>query len=396
MAPESKAIASGLIPDRPKLVQFLTMGGIMSSWIFIPLLAKELGIRDVYIGMIVGFYAAAIFISNYLFGMASDAKGRRIFLWIGLVVSIFALLSQVLAYNLWSLILARVFVGFAAGIFPPALIAYVYESKQKLGKFSAFGSLGWGVMTLAAGFIAEIGLVVGFVRGYDWVFVFSAICFVIAFAISLTLPSVESKSIKVPLFPKKIIKKNLHIYLPLLIRHGAASSLWTFWALFLAVDLDAPDWIIGSTMFVNASVQFVIMFFISDKIKTYWLRSVGILCTVVTFLIFAFATHWWIVMVAQGIIGVSWASLYVGSLRDVAAHNKERATASGLINSSTSLASLAGPILATVVIFIANSVGTNGFMSSYRMVILVAAMFQAIAFLTMIVLSPKPKDLSLT
>ena len=71
---------------RPNLIQFLSLAATNVSWVYIPILAKGLGLSDTYIGIVVALYAFALFLSSYLFGRASDKLGNRIFfLRIGLL-----------------------------------------------------------------------------------------------------------------------------------------------------------------------------------------------------------------------------------------------------------------------------------------------------------------------
>ncbi len=180
-------------------IQFLSNVAISASYLFIPLLAKESGASDIQLGMIGVIYGLTAFISSYIFGRASDVYGRKFFLHLGLGVSTATFLLQVFtdptfvlpfwSYP-WLLALARGLAGFSIGIFPPSLIAYVYETEDPLGRFSSFGALGWAIGTFSAGLIAI----------YWGVFILSSACLLLAFLISLTMPTVNSPRVKVPFF----------------------------------------------------------------------------------------------------------------------------------------------------------------------------------------------------
>lgn len=196
----------------------LSSVALAASLIFISNLARDLGASDSEIGVVGAVYGLAIFTSSYIFGRAADIYDRKYIVRLGLLFSTVAFFLQALTdpyfvAPVWAfpllLAFARGLVGFSLGMFPPALIAHVYESKRSLGKFAGFGSLGWSVGTLAAGFIAL----------YWGVFIFSAACVFLAFLLSLTLPDVGKAKLNVPFFPIALLKKNWHVYIPFFLRH---------------------------------------------------------------------------------------------------------------------------------------------------------------------------------
>jgi len=112
------------------LIKFLTFSATMSAWVYIPILAKNLGLTDMEIGFIVAAYSSALFLSSFIFGRASDKYGRRSFLLLGLVLSAFAFFLLIFSQNFLTLFSIRFLVGFCVGIYPSSLIAYVHENKK--------------------------------------------------------------------------------------------------------------------------------------------------------------------------------------------------------------------------------------------------------------------------
>jgi DHA1 family quinolone resistance protein-like MFS transporter len=353
---------------KPGVIQFLTQAAFFSTWTFIVIVAREeLSLNDTAIAYVAAVFSATNFISSYFFGRASDYYGRRIFLYIGLLSSAGAFLLQIVIWDFWSYLGFRMLTGVCMGIFPAALIAYVHESKRKLGGFSSYGAMGWLVGMLVSGFLANFL----FLRS---VFIFSSILFVISFAVALKLPPLEHKPIKVPLFPKHIIKKNLAVYLGILIRHSGAHLMWVFWPLFL-LSLGADFLWVGIIQAINASTQFVIMFFITDKIKSELSIFLGLFLSGVTFFSFTLAQDYIQLLPTQVFLGMSWAFMYVGALRYINERSEEHGTATGILNSVISISSVIGSMLAIVIISI---------LGDYRGVILVAT---AMAFAGLILFS---------
>lgn len=335
---------------------------------FIVIVAKdELLIGDTEIAIVAALFSGTQFISSYYFGRASDYYGRRIFLYIGLVACSIAFFLQIIIWDFWSYLGIRVLTGLCMGIFPAALIAYVHESKRKLGNFSSFGALGWLFGMLISGVIAYYL----FLRS---VFIFSSILFIIAFIIALKLPPIEHKQIRVPLFPKNVIKNNLAVYVGILIRHSGAHMMWVFWPLYL-ISLGANFLWVGVIQAINAVTQFVIMFFISDKIDSKKSIFLGLLISGLTFLSFTLAKDYLQLLPTQIFLGMSWAFMYVGAIRYVTEHSEERGTATGILNSVISVSSVVGSMLAILIIYL---------VGEYRWVILAAA---AMAFIGLIIFS---------
>ena len=234
---------------RPHYLQFLSNFAVSNSLLFIPLLIiEEFGGNEVDVGLITALYSLAAFFSAYYFGRAADQYGRRVILSIGLGISAVAFLLQVFANSLISLALIRALCGLAIGIYPGAIIAYAYETRYRLGKFSSYGALGWGAGTMLAGVLTL----------YFRIFLASSLLFILAFALSLFLPYYGEKRLKVPFFPKKIIKDNLPEYLAVLLRHSGASGIWTIFPLFLG-GLGASPFYIG--LIYLTSILFISVFF---------------------------------------------------------------------------------------------------------------------------------------
>lgn len=309
----------------------------MASLVFIPNLAKEYGASNFTVGLIVGAYGAMLFTAYYVFGRASDMYGRRIILRAGLLASAIAFLLQLTADNARTLLFARALAGFAYGIAPAALIAYIYESKKSVGRFSSYGSLGWMIGSLAAGVIAS----------YHKIFILSSLLMFIAFLISIKMPSAGSQRIHVPVFPVDLMRKNSDIYIPYFLRHLGASIAWTILPLYL-VGLGASFFWVGFMHTINAGTQFMVMRRI-DGVDDRKLIAWGLSLSCIVFFSYSLARNFLQVIPIQVMLGFAWSFLYVGSLKSLLEKNVERATASGLLNSTINLGGIAGPIAAGAV-----------------------------------------------
>jgi MFS family permease len=353
---------------RIQSIQMLTNAGTFASSLFVPiLLRRQMGASDFTVGLIVSLFGAAAFLSQYVFGRAADNRGKRLFLLAGLVLSGVAVPLQALASDPMQMAVARFMVGFAGGIFPPALLAYTYISRQQMGKSVSFGSLGWGVGTFFAGVLAA----------YWQVFLASGIMFFLSFLIALGLPSLKDETLhNVPLFPKAIIKKNLPIYSALLIRHTGASAIWATLPIYISL-MGASNFDIGIIYAFNALTQFAVMYNL-DRMDSGKAFMAGLVLSAVTFVAYGLveSTHnFWYFIVPQVMIAFSWSFMYVGALKFVAERNVEVATSTGHIGAVIALAGISGPLIGGLVSGLAKNYTTMMFFSAGITVVAIGIFF---------------------
>ncbi len=334
------AVWFGTQTMRTEIIQFMAGAAILSAFTYIPILARDyLGADEFYVTLLVGAYAAASFVSSYIFGRAGDIHGRRIVLRLGLLLSSLSFALIWFATDVVSLFIIRIMNGFAIGMYPGALAAYAHDSKMKMGHFATFGSLGWGVGTLITGFAAGFNI--------HYAFAISSLFFAVAFGSALTLPRVHRTRVNVPLFPVETLKRNAPVYAAVFIRHSSAFAIWTLWPLFLS-DLGGDLMMIGIVQAMNSVSQVAFMATITDRMQCKTLIIMGLVGSAITFFWFILVTNIIEIIPAQILLGFSWACLYVGSLKYVTERNVEKSTASGLLSSVLSIAGVFGPIYATI------------------------------------------------
>lgn len=336
---------------KPNIIQMLSSLALSASILFIPNLVKDLFPKGTDIGIVSGtsgiisaVYYLSIFISSFIFGRASDVYNREFLLRLGLGISVLTFFIQIFAdpslfpfANPLLLAVARGLVGFSLGIFPAALMAHVYESGNLLGRFTSFDSLGWAVGTFVAGLISL----------YWGIFLLSSACFLLAFLISFKMTEVRSPRLKVPFFPKKLLKKNWFVYLPFFLRHCGANCIWVIYPLYI-LSLGGDNFWIGVIYMVNTASQFVVMQF-ADRFKNRDLIIAGFVLSFVAFLSFSFAQVFYHLMPMQVILGFSWSCIYVGSLFYLMKNNVEKATSMGIFGSVTNLAAVFGSLIGGII-----------------------------------------------
>ena len=321
------------------LIQFFTSVSIFASALFIPIMAKELGANDFGIGLIVSVFNLTYFISSYLFGIMTDLKGARFFLIFGLFLSAVFFAAQIFAVNLAWLFWARALAGFAAGIFPVALTVYAFNDRAgKMGRFVAFGSLGWALGSVLAGFLIL----------YNPIFIVSAVLFLMAFFISFRFSEVSLK-LKVGFFPLALWRRNARIYVPYFFRMLGAQTAWGLFPLYL-MGTGADKFLVAAAYFVNCFAQFILMQYV-ERFRNLDLFNLGLLTSVLAFIAYAVIHNIWLIMPVQVLLAYSFSALQVGANQEVLRNNPEKGSAVGILNSVTNFTAVVGPCLAGLILY---------------------------------------------
>jgi predicted MFS family arabinose efflux permease len=303
------------------------------SMMLIPLLADEMGATLTQVGIIMSVYGICLFFSSYMFSKAADEWDIKKLLLLGLACSAVAYFLQVFAYDPLSLAVIRGLLGICVGMYPAALIMHVYGQKRSLGKFISLGALGW-----AAGFFGA-----GLLGDFNLIFAFSALMVLFSLFIAAGMKRVEVERIKVDYFSFSTIKKNWNIYLSFFLRHIGAVAIWTIFPLYL-FTLGADTFWIGVIYTINPIVQFFMMRRL-DSFNMEKVVKAGHFFSVAAFFSLIPATVFYHVIPSMLMVAASWSFLLVGSTELLIKRNKDKATASGFLNSVISLSMIIGALL---------------------------------------------------
>jgi predicted MFS family arabinose efflux permease len=187
-------------------------------------------------------------------------------------------------------------------------------------------------------------------------FLFSTILMMMAIPVALRMPFRNDVKMVIPLFPVKLIKKNISVYAPVLVRHTGASAIWVMYPLFIqeldGVGTDIFLWV-GIMYGINSFTQFLVM------PRLHWksgpLIAGGIIASIAVFLMFPMCTSIWHLMPTQVLLAVSWALIYVGAIKFMMARNKERATVTGFLNSVLQLSAILGALIGGLIVYLTDS-----------------------------------------
>jgi MFS family permease len=313
-------------------VQVLSNASVVALIVYVPLFAHGLGASSSQIGLLVGLYQGMLFLSSVLFGRWADYGDRKRFVVYGLIVSVAAIAGHSLVRGLGGLFVARAVAGLCVGVFPAALMAYFYDHSTRLGRFSGFGSLGWGAGSLALGLLRP-----------DWVFPAAAVVTALTAVIAVIGLRHQHARLAQPFIDGRVLKRNWRLYLSFLLRHLGAYSIWTIFPVYLA-DLGANRFWVGAVYSVNPFGQFIFMN-LFERANEKLLIAFGFILSVLVFTAFGIATDYRQVIPIQVFLALSWSCLYLGSLKELMRVNPERSTAAGMFQSVSSLAAVGGALL---------------------------------------------------
>ncbi len=319
------------------LMQIISYTAIMLSISYTPRIAAQLGATFFQVALVFSLYNLTYFLSSMTFGRLADIHGRRRFILVGFVIASILFLLQYFYRDYYTLLLFRIMAGFAAGIFPAAIVSMAHDLRLKMGKLSAFGALGWAIGSYLAGLISLF-------FPLKATYIFSSLIFILGLLVTRGLPDTGVRIEKIPLFPADVFRRNWSIYVPYILRHSSATMIWAYWPIFIK-SIGGNSFWQAATMGINSTVQFFLMYFYTDVRKSTHLIFLGLILSSLTFLSYGFAASIWMILPIQVMLAASWSFLYVGSLRYLTDNNREKATATGLLNSSIGISAFLGPLI---------------------------------------------------
>ncbi len=347
-------------------VQLLSNAGLMVAVVYIPLLANRFGANSQQIGLLVACYQAMILLSSVVFGRWADYGDRKRFVVYGLAASAVALAFHGLARNLGGLFAARALAGLCVGVFPAALMAYFYGRSRLLGRFTGFGSLGWGVGAFTLGVLRP-----------EWVFPSAAVLMAATAVLAWAGLKHEHVRLEQPFIDTRVLRRSWPIYLSFLLRHMGACSIWSIFPLFLA-DRGASRLWVGIVFAINPFAQ-VLFLNLLERAGERMLIGLGFVLSALVFFAFGLVTNFRQIVPIQVVLALSWSCLYLGSLRELMRVNPERSTAAGMFQSVLSLSAVGGALLLAL---------TGAF--GYRGVMFVAAGLAVAGGILHLTVKPRP------
>ncbi len=251
-AQDDPADLPALAPFWPTMV-VLTLTGILvvgQTYTLLPVLAEvgsSLGAPASAMTWMVTAFGLAYAVGFLFVGPLTDRYGSRRVAAVGLAVTVVTTAAVALASTLTVGIVLRIFQGLTAAAFAPAAFAYVAEHLLPARRALALTCITSGF--LAAAVVMQVaGQAVGSAFGWQWLFLASAPCMLLAAAACWVIlrPSVRDRSAPVTAraafaaMPRLLIKPRL-----LCLYAATVTGLGAFVAIYTAISLAGPAGLAG-------------------------------------------------------------------------------------------------------------------------------------------------------
>lgn len=325
------------------LINALINGGMFLSFFYVPQLAWQLQMTPRDFSILTAASAVLMLLTNYAAGWWSDRHGRLGLVRTGFLCALASFVLFLTAQSLPTLVVGRLLLGFAWGLFNGVFIAYVSDAGLPLGRYSAFASLGATVL-LTGSAVATHWL------GLRVVYGVGAAAFSLALVGALWLPDLPRKHATRVFWPRELLAANWNIYLAGLLRHTGAASLWALWVYYLTA-LGARNHDIGFINAVNTGTQFIFAWWLLDRIRNTSAMRWGMILSALCFFSFVFARNHFDIYPTQVILGASWAFFYAGSLKALEERNPaDKGAALGMFGSVLQFSFVLGPVISWLLI----------------------------------------------
>lgn len=316
--------------------------------LLIPIFAtKELQLSLTETGIALTAFAVAVIIASPIWGTISDRIGRRkIFLVGGTLLFAVASFFHFYVETYEQLLILRAFqgIGFAVNPMLTALFSERFGSStgRRFGSFSAANALGWGLGGVFAGFLADL-------TDVRTVFVSAALFAVLNASLMHFLLPGRKRSPCEEQIESRVPGRLFILYGTLFIRQGAAISLWAIFPIYLASFVESLT-AIGLVSSANMLVQPFFMLLVgkfADRFDKLNLVLIGIIASVITFVVYAVAPVLEYVVLGQFMIAASWSIMFIGINLYIieTTSSRNRGKAFGFLQASFTTAAAIGPLL---------------------------------------------------
>lgn len=318
-------------------------------YLYLPLIVKNLGISDIYIGILGTFYSLGSVLSGFLISPNIDKYKNYtfIFIRIALVIQAILVISLFFSNNVYYYVIVLFLIGLMGAFY----IGTCFSLSNNRGITVSISSIGF----LIGYFIGSI------VNNYKLMFVFIFLLYIIAFIFSYFIilsknGSIDKKNENIGITDSfKVFFKNINVYLPLFFRHTGAAMIWLFFTYILINYYKMDLKTIGILNAVNIIVQTfsnpilaIFVYKINKRLSSFILVSCGYLLSSLYFLLFYFVKDFYLLFFLQVILGLSFTALYLGNIENLLLNNSEKVTVLSLLSSVMSLSNLIGSFLGTI------------------------------------------------
>ncbi len=343
------------------------------AWPYLPNYMRLLGGGTLFIALLSVLFNLTSFFGQYFWGRKSDAMERRKpFVILGIFTSMLFFALMGLVQNAVALLSMRTFQGFFSSAETPAASALVSELSKNVGQgfaiFNLFSNIGFMMGNFLGGIIKS-----RFPMNY--LFILSAIPFILSFIPFYFVTERKKKPLDFRLLfryegsgrailnlrnLKNFVRRNRTILIfTLSVFFAMVASGMVYSYLSILIGARFGDSFVGIYFGIDGLFSSLLIYplgKLADRVGSKYVVIFGLITYALTFILYYYAESLFLIFIAAGISGAKWAA-YFNSINAYVARmsrREERATALGLMNSGIALGWVVGPLIASLLITLAN------------------------------------------
>ncbi len=296
------------------LALFVSIAGIAMVSPLLAVFAQDMGAGGIWLGLAFSGFSISQILLMLLIGRLSDRFGKRLFLWLGLLIFAIAAAGYFWSPSYKELVFFRIFSGVGSALVIPTAYAYVGELAPRghegryMGVFNIAMIAGFGIGPVLGGMVYDR-------MGMDATFlsmgILSSLGFLVAFFFlpggKSSLPSERHRDVSTPfriMLKDNTIRGIVTFQLVMGLSYGAVLA---FLGIFMTSELGTNLTMVGIVMSVRAILNGTLAYpfgWLADRMSRVCLASVGLLVIGTCSLVVPWSGSFGLLLVVFVVLGI--------------------------------------------------------------------------------------------
>ncbi len=296
------------------LALFVSIAGMAMVSPLLAVFAQDMGASGIWLGLAFSGFAISQIPLMLIIGRLSDRFGKRLFLWLGLLIFAVAAAGYFWSPTYKDLVLFRILSGVGSAMVIPTAYAYVGELAPRghegryMGLFNIATIAGFGIGPMLGGMVYDrLGMDATFIS----MGILSSLGAVVAFSFlpggKSSLPAEGHRDVSTPfaaMLKDNTVRGIITFQLVLGISYGAVVA---FLGIFMTSELGTSLTLVGIVMSVRAMLNGTLAYpfgWLADRMSRVFLASVGLLMVGVCSFVVPWAGSFALMMVVFVVLGI--------------------------------------------------------------------------------------------
>ncbi len=296
------------------LALFVSIAGIAMVSPLLAVFAQDMGAGGIWLGLAFSGFSISQIPLMLLIGRLSDRFGKRLFLWLGLLIFAIAAAGYFWSPSYKELVFFRIFSGVGSALVIPTAYAYVGELAPRghegryMGVFNIAMIAGFGIGPVLGGMVYDrLGMDATFLS----MGILSSLGFLVAFFFlpggKSSLPSERHRDVSTPfriMLKDNTIRGIVTFQLVMGLSYGAVLA---FLGIFMTSELGTNLTMVGIVMSVRAILNGTLAYpfgWLADRMSRVCLASVGLLVIGTCSLVVPWSGSFGLLLVVFVVLGI--------------------------------------------------------------------------------------------